>query len=68
MTLYYLIPLHGVMAQTKNLPGYYYRADASLWVRIGETLFSITFYAKEDSEDKLKIEVFNENDISCSYP
>ncbi len=55
-------PPASVMAQTKNLPGYYYRADAFFMGANRRVAVPITFYSKDGSEDKLKIEVFNAND------
>lgn len=53
----------GINAQTKNLPGYYYRADAMFMGDNRKNAASITFYAKEDSKEKLTIEIYNDEDI-----
>ncbi|MDX2413890.1 MAG: hypothetical protein QNK33_01750, partial [Bacteroidales bacterium] len=52
-----------INAQTKNLPGYYYRADAMYMGTNRRNAAPITFYAKEASEDKLKLEILNSDNV-----
>ena len=53
----------GVMAETRNLPGYYYRADALYEGQNRRNASSLTFYAKEDTEEKIKIEILGKDNM-----
>lgn len=54
-------PPQAVMAQTKDLPGYYFRADAMYTGDNRSIGANITLYAKSDMDEKLKLFVSNED-------
>ncbi|MCD4768677.1 MAG: hypothetical protein K8R35_00730, partial [Bacteroidales bacterium] len=54
-------PPVGTMAQRKNLPGYYFRADAMFMGDNRNIAAYITYYLKDNTDDKVKISVTDEN-------
>jgi photosystem II stability/assembly factor-like uncharacterized protein len=56
-------PPQGVMASTKNNPGYYFRGDALYEGENRPVSAMLTAYVSEDSDEQLKVEILNENDV-----
>ncbi|TFH35777.1 MAG: hypothetical protein E4G95_06500, partial [Bacteroidia bacterium] len=53
-----------VMAQTKSMPGYYYRADAMYEGDNRPNSASITIYSKSDRTEKTNVEIKDENGVN----
>jgi hypothetical protein len=53
-----------VMAQTRNLPGYYYRGDAMFEGDNRPNSASITIYSKSDRQDKTEVEIKDDSGIT----
>lgn len=54
-------PTEATMAETKNLPGYYFRADAMFEGDNRPNAAMISFYTIEKGKDKMKLFILNEN-------
>jgi hypothetical protein len=52
-------PEEGIMASTKNLPGYYYMGDAVFQGSNREIEAPIICYAKEEKQEKAKVEIIS---------
>jgi photosystem II stability/assembly factor-like uncharacterized protein len=54
-------PPAGLVAQTRNLPGYYYRADAMFQGENRDNSAMITLYSKDDRSEKTNLIIKDEN-------
>ncbi|HUS86594.1 MAG TPA: hypothetical protein VMW76_05070 [Bacteroidales bacterium] len=56
-------PPSGVMAITKNLPGYYYRGDGMFMGENRQIEATITIYAKEKKDDKINLTISDDKGV-----